>query len=348
MGEDMSTDGLRSLGELLAVESNLSESQALVYAFRAIGKMERQEAIMELDMNPSTLDTHFQRAKDKMKTARLQTYLDEIYRGNTLHLREGMTLPTVPEQWRAMPVQFEDESGKEVQLFELPDNRVAKCTSQQSNHGVHVEAVGWFRFTTYNLNWEEFENHFDDQVGIETNLSNKSKLTLGAAYQTMVEYAVTQWLQGNTISREFKYMKVERANLSESPSWVEVSSNDELVAATMSESLEAAEGLQKLENQFLEVFDEEKHALLDSGMFDPGSGKKNQFFAHVAQAFCRASGTDYPLTFDWEIDTRDNRKFQSLDERQGERFRERNYWIMAYEHHGYRLNMIEGNTGISI
>lgn len=348
MGEDMSTDDLRSVGEMLAAESNLSESQALVYAFRVIGKMERQEAVMELDMNPSTLDTHFQRAKDKMETARLQTYLGDIYRGDTIHVREGMTFPTVPEQWRAMPVQFEEDSGRGVQLFELPDNRVVKCVFEPHEQGVRIEAVGWFKFKTHNIEWNEFEKHFEDEVGIDTDLSTKSKLTLGAAYQTMIEYAVTQWLQGKTISREFKYMKVERANLAESPSWVEVNSNDELVGATISESLEATEGLQELKNRFIEVFDEEEHALLDSGAFDSGSGKTNQFFAHVAQAFCRAGGTDYPLTFDWEIDTRRNRKFQSLDEQQGESFHKRHYWVMAYEHRGYRLDMVRGKTGIRL
>lgn len=343
MNEEMSTDDLRSIGEMLATNSNLSESQALVYAFRAIGEMDRQETVMKLDANPSTLDTHFQRAKDKMETARLQTHLGEIYRGDSLHVREGMTFPTVPEQWQAMPVQFERDTDKEVRLFELPDNRVVKCVSEHNVRGVDIEAVGGFKFKTRNPEWEQFERYFEDEVGINTDLSATSKLVLGASYQTMVEYAVTQWLQGKLISPAYKYMKVISANLAESPSWVEVNSNDELVAATISENLEAKEDLQDLKDRFLEIFDVEKHGLLPAE-----NGNSLQYNAHVAQAFCRATGTKYPLTFDWDIDTRKNREYNSLDELQSKSYYERNYWVMAYENRGYRLDMIPAEIDLRL
>lgn len=338
---EQSIDDLRTIAEELSNISNLSENQALAYTFRAIGGMDRQETVMEMDVNPSTLDTHFQRSKQKMNTARSQAYYADIFQGNTSNLREGATLPTVPTQWRSTPFEFED-GGAKIEVFELPDNRFAKCKRSSSDQRrVEITSVGSFSVETPSFGREGFEDYFKE-LGIDLTLTKDSYINLAVNYQTMIEYSIARRLDGLRISNAQKYLKVTNKNLGNSPSWMEVNSIDELVFATISEGLKGTKQLRELKEEFMEIYQPGEHTVIDPGQFD-GEGKEMQFYAHIGLAFCRATETDHPLTFDWDIEQK-QRHITASDE-QTNRFYKRKHYQNANRH---RDDMIQMHAGVDL
>lgn len=350
-----SVEKLRTIAEGFEEISGLSEKQALAYTFRSIGGMERQETVMQMDAKPSTVDTHFQRAKQKIRDSRALTYYADIYRGNTSNLREerltlegetreGTKLPAIPDQWDKTPFEYKEE-GNKVRVFQLPDNRFAKCINRSaSREFIEVIDLGSLKIKTADFDPSGFEDYFREEFGIDLSLGKETYITLANDYKTLVEYSVSQRAQNYRISREFKYLEVTRADFGGSPSWMEVNSIDELVNETMAQDLESTEQLRELKQRFLDAYVSEEHARTDPGVYaNPEAEMDMQFYEHIGYAFCRATGTNHPLTFDWSIK---QQQYSDIGKQQAHRHYKRKYYENLEGR--YRDQQIEENLGLDL
>lgn len=350
-----SVEKLRKIASGLEEISSLSDQQALAYTFRSIGHMDRQDTVMEMDAKPSTVDTHFQRGKRKIRNSRALTYYADIYQGNTSNLRgermsldgetrEGTKLPVVPDQWEETPFEYE-EDGNKVRVFQLPDNRFAKCTNRYDGQEfIEVKDLGSLKTTTADFDPSGFEDYFREKFGIDLSLDKETYISLANDYQTMIEYSVSQHAQNYIISQEFKYLEVMRADFGSSPSWMEVNSVDELVCETMAQGLESTEQLRELKQRFSDAYVSEEHACTDAGVYADLEVEKNmQFYEHIGYAFCRATGTDRPLTFDWSIN---RQQYSSIGKQQAHAFYKRKYYENLEGR--YRDRRIERNLGLDL
>lgn len=196
-----SLEKLRTIAEGFEEISGLSKKQALAYTFRSIGGMDRQDTVMQMDAKPSTVDTHFQRAKQKIRNSRALTYYVDIYQGNTSNLREegltfegetreGTKLPVVPDQWEETPFEYEEE-GVTVRVFQLPDNRFAKCINRSDGREfIEVKDLGFLNIKTADFDPSGFEDYFREEFGIDLSLDKETYISLANDYKTMVETAV--------------------------------------------------------------------------------------------------------------------------------------------------------------
>lgn len=311
---------------------------------------------MEMDAKPSTVDTHFQRGKQKIRNSRALTYYADIYQGNNSNLeqrmtglkdevlKEGTKLPIVPDQWEKTPFEYE-EDGNEFRVFQLPDSRLANCVSRfEGREFIEVVDLGAPNIRTADFEPSGFEEYFEETFDIDLSLDKETYISLANGYKTMVEYSVSQRLQNHIISQEFKYMEVTAADFGSSPSWMEVNSVDELVCETLAQGLESTDQLRALKQRFSDAYVSEEHACTDAGVYaDLEAEKKMQFYEHIGYAFCRATGTDQPLTFKWSINSQ---RYSSLGKQQAHEFYKRKYYENLEGR--YQDQRIEDNLGLDL